>query len=99
MTEKTLEQLKEEIKNNAMAEVVRLSERNPGAMTALCELLKNYSMAPLIQLDKMNIRGYKIWLVYKDVCDQNVDTFYAFIMRHDTNMQNYVNNYGKTENG
>lgn len=95
MTEKTIEQLKDEIKNNAMAEVIRLAEGNPGAITALLELIKNHSITPLYQLDKMNIRGYKIWLGYKDYCKQDVDEFYLLIMHRDAGMQKFINDYGK----
>lgn len=62
--------------------IVALAGGNPGAVTAISECMKNESkidpdssLAPygvLFQLDTLDIYGSKIWMLYKDVCKQDV---------------------------
>lgn len=62
--------------------VVKLSKGNPGAVRVLCEMLKETAfidpdsllgaLTCLLQLDMMGIYGDGIWLLYKDICGEDL---------------------------
>ncbi len=61
--------------------VVKLSEGNPGAITVCNQLLNKGNVDPyaimggfsyLLDLDMFGIYGSQIWMLYKDVCRENV---------------------------
>lgn len=62
--------------------IAEMSQGNPGAMTALVELLKDgWMMEPYVRNDAMdkikllkekNILGVDIYLLYNDLCDRNI---------------------------
>jgi hypothetical protein len=70
------------LQDNLISAAVKLAEGNPGAVTALLELAKQNEridpdcafgpVGPLFQLDTLGIYGSRIWMLYKDVCGQNV---------------------------
>jgi hypothetical protein len=61
--------------------VILLSDNNPGALTAMIELVKNAEtvdpdsalggLGPLLSLDTLDCYGSDIWRFYKDVCDHD----------------------------
>lgn len=59
---------------------VLMAEGNPGALSVLIELGKN-DESPLgvtsliLSLDDMNIRGWQIWVGYKDHCKEDIKAF------------------------
>lgn len=60
--------------DSTMDAMVKLSEGNPGAATALAELVQqeNGELA-LLTLDAERIYGADIWVLYKDMCDADID--------------------------
>lgn len=62
--------------------VVKMSRGNPGAVRVLCEMLKDTAaidpdsslgaLTCLLQLDMMGIYGDGIWLLYKDICGEDL---------------------------
>jgi hypothetical protein len=62
--------------------IIKMSMGNPGAASVLGMLIaKNAEIDPdsmfgemsaILQIDMLEIYGPNIWLLYKDVCDQNI---------------------------
>lgn len=60
--------------------IIALAEGNPGAVTVMCEILKQAptidpdceSFLIILQLDSLGLYGSKIWIVYKDICGENM---------------------------
>ena len=67
-----------------MTAMMKMSDGNPGAITALMDLSTAKSdidpesamgpYAPLLSLDTHQIYGSAIWILYKDVCKQDART-------------------------
>ncbi len=72
---------------NTMDILIELGEGNPGALNVLTVLLKDSaeidpdaamgSLHALLDLDTKGIYGPSIWMLFKDVCDQNITTLLA----------------------
>jgi len=70
------------LNDSGQSVVLKLAEGNPGAMRVCCEVLRDGSdidpanalqgFGPLLMLDDLGIYGPDIWLLYKDVCNQNL---------------------------
>ena len=60
--------------------IVKLSEGNPGAARVLAEFLKHHDtidphcmgMIAILGFDTLGLYGSRIWMLYKDVCGQNL---------------------------
>lgn len=62
--------------------IVKLSEGNPGVVSVCSQLYREGpridpdaafgGLAPLMSLDTLNIYGADIWMLFKDVCKQNL---------------------------
>lgn len=71
-----------ELTDSFMSAAVKLSEGNPGALTAVMELFRQTpaidpdaafgGFAGLFSLDVMGVYGSRIWMFYKDVCHQDM---------------------------
>ena len=71
-----------ELTDSVMDAIMKLSEGNPGAMTVCIELLeKGGKIDPdsalggfgeLLSLDTLGIYGSHIWMLFKDVCKENL---------------------------
>lgn len=57
--------------------MMALAEGNPGAITALGELIKDNDEAfiDLCHLDDMRVYGPDIWIGYKDICNFEIEEF------------------------
>jgi hypothetical protein len=72
--------------------VMALSEGNPGAVRVLMELYDAEKtmdpdsawggFGPGFGLDNLDIYGSKIWILYKDVCSQNIEATLAVLRAH-----------------
>ncbi len=70
--------------------LLSFAEGNPGAITAMLELMKASpvidpdsafaELSPLISLDNLDCYGPRIWMLYKDVCGQDTTNVLA-VMR------------------
>jgi len=62
--------------------IVKMCEGNPGAINVLTQLyLENANIDPdsylahfgaIVGLDEVGIHGHRIWMLYKDVCRENI---------------------------
>jgi hypothetical protein len=62
--------------------IVNMSEGNPGAITVMIQMIKTAPkidpqsalgpLGPLLNLDTLNIWGSRIWMFYKDVCNEDI---------------------------
>lgn len=67
----------------------KMSEGNPGALTALMNVYKNCptidpdclmgGVGPILQLDSIGIYGTNIYILWSDVCGRNDSTFIALL--------------------
>lgn len=53
--------------------IVEMAEGNPGAISLLIHLLNNNKIDILSKILNTNITGYKIWVLYKDLANENFD--------------------------
>lgn len=82
-----LDNMKITIDDTVESAFIKMMESNPGAGSALGELLKlEKGLTAMFHLDEMNIRGWKIWVAYKDHCKMDVNFFYDCIMCKDERM-------------
>lgn len=54
--------------------IADMSRGNPGATRVLVDLTRDFGPGLMEPLQKSEIRGPEIWLLYKDVCGENMDT-------------------------
>lgn len=62
-----------------MEMIMVMGEGNPGAITVLANMMKDDPiMGPLriLHLDHYEIRGSKLWMLYKDCCGQDLEKMY-----------------------
>lgn len=69
--------------------IVDMSEGNPGGLTVLMQIYQNTKsidpdclldwMGPFANLDNMECYGHKIWMLYKDICNQNLSKMIAVL--------------------
>ena len=62
--------------------IMKMCDGNPGGLTVLISLFKESpaidpddafaGLGPILSLDSLGIYGSRIWMLYKDVCDQNI---------------------------
>jgi len=70
------------LQDTAMSAIMKISEGNPGALSVCAEMFKQGpridpdafggGLSGLLSLDTHGIYGGDIWLLYKDVCKQNL---------------------------
>jgi hypothetical protein len=69
-----------------------MSEGNPGAINVLLKLL----MAPdgikyVLDLDDMGMRGWQIWVAWRDFCREDLGTLIASLEDRNPRMVEFVN--------
>lgn len=79
-----------ELTDSLLDVMLKMSEGNPGAASVCAQLMKETEkidpdnimggMGVILSLDDMGIRGPKIWMLYKDVCKENL-TYLNAVMR------------------
>lgn len=65
----------------------KMAGGNPGAITVVLELLKNTDdvdnafggFGSILNLDSFNIYEEKIWMLYKDICKENITHMVAIL--------------------
>lgn len=61
--------------------IMTMSEGNPGAMNVIMQMLENpRSLLDVFLCDSLDIRGYKIYMLYNDCCERNEDKFNRTLM-------------------
>ena len=71
-----------DLKDSMQEMLFKMSEGNPGALTVLLVILEKgeqidpdgamRGIGPILSLDSLGCYGSKIWMLYKDVCGQNL---------------------------
>lgn len=71
-----------ELTDSGMDIIVKMAEGNPGAVRVLCEMLKDGGaidpdnsfggLGALLSLDTFGIYGSRIWVLYKDICGEDL---------------------------
>lgn len=81
-----------DLMDNTMNLIFKMSEGNPGALTVLMEILQRpNALIAILGLDDMNIRGWQIWVAYKNHCKNNVDLLLELIKKRDSKMVDTIN--------
>ena len=72
--------------------IVKMSGGNPGAATCMIEMIKQGGkidpqsfaggLGAILSLDTLKIYEHRIWMLYKDVCKQNMETMLAVLRGH-----------------
>jgi len=77
--------------------LMKMSEGNPGGLSVLMQIAKEFSKCPedafihMMLLDDMNIRGSQIWMGYKDYCGSDIKKFIQCIKEKNQGMINKIN--------
>lgn len=90
--------------------MVKMSEGNPGALTVLMSLMTRAAkidpdnwmpgLGEILSLDTLGIYGSKIWMLYKDVCGEDLVKMCAVMRANQLGFINAdliisaINNYG-----
>jgi hypothetical protein len=75
--------------DSLMTVIMKMSEGNPGAATVLMQMWtegdaidpQNFmsGFGAICALDSFGIYGHKIWMLYKDVCGENIENTLAVL--------------------
>lgn len=77
-----------------MTSMIKLSEGNPSAATALAEMSKVRGpemLLVLLNADDMNLRGAMLWVAYKEYCKYDANKLALLINHRDPDMVNFLN--------
>ena len=65
--------------DNSSDVIFKLAQGNPGAISVLLQLIKKLgemkSIIFFLSLEELDLRGSKIWEIYKDHCKEDIDMF------------------------
>lgn len=74
-----------ELSDTMLSAIVKFSESNPGAFSVLSKVAEKASeidpddafgpYGTFFNLDNLDVYGGKIWILYKDICGQNISKF------------------------
>ena len=97
--------------DTGMDMIAKMSEGNPGAINVLMQFITKAPMidpkscmgglGPILMLDSCNIYGSRIWMLYKDVCNENIVATIAVIRATQlgiitkSTLNTAIDNYGK----
>lgn len=62
--------------------IIAMANGNPGAARVMCEMIKHdpvKGQIGLCHLDDKEIYGSDIWVVYKDICKQDIKVFMDWV--------------------
>lgn len=98
------------LQDTVQSAVMKLSEGNPGALTACMEMVMTLpqvdpqdifgGLSALLSLDTNRIYGPRIWMLYKDVCGQNASKAIGLLRArqlgiiYDKELNHAIDNYG-----
>lgn len=99
-----------QLEDTPMDMLQKMCGGNPGALTVLLEIIKNgesidpdisSSILYLLYLDTYKIYDEKIWMLYKDVCGENITKTMALLRAvqfgylSEKDLHHAINNYGE----
>jgi len=74
--------------------IISLAQGNPGAAKVLTRIVKNdKAKAAMVfeDLSKMNMYGPRIWIGFKDYCDEDLEDFIECVLSQDEELVTVVN--------
>jgi hypothetical protein len=70
------------MRQDSLKEVlILMSDGNPGAATVLVQLIKSGDVETIERLLEYDIKGSHIWVLYKDLCDQSLQTMAKLVQK------------------
>lgn len=80
--------------------IVKMCDGNPGALNVMINLLKNYDAAGVVDLfilDEDEIYGSNIWILYKDICGEDITKTHETIVNREakTRLTQWAQNGGR----
>ena len=66
-----------------MEVMIDLSKGNPGALSVVSSIYKEGRMDVLMSCLTLDIKGPSIWILYKNLGDETLETFYKNIFAED----------------
>lgn len=92
-----------DLDDDLLAIIAKMSEGNPGCITFLMEAMKNVNQFRFIEmvlrLDKAELYGSHIYMLWNDCCDRDLDKTIEMItnIKNDDELRSYVidRGYGK----
>ena len=99
-----------DMSDTTVSAVIKMADGNPGAVRVCCEILQTAEaidpdafgggLLYLLALDDLGIYGPRIWMLYKDVCNQNLVDTIGVLRAHQLGfvstsvLNEAINNYG-----
>ena len=100
-----------QLTDNIQSMCVKMVDGNPGALSVCMQMLKEGDkidpqavfggVGQILALDTERIYGSRIWMLYKDVCNENLTKTIALLrgiqlgLIKSTEVQHAIDNYGK----
>ena len=100
-----------QLNDTAMSAAVKMSEGNPGALSVCAMMLRQGGeidpddfaggLGNLLSMDTLKIYGPQIWMLYKDVCGQDLRVTCAVLRANqlgyvsESALHNAIENYGE----
>jgi hypothetical protein len=99
------------LEDTTMDMIKKMSMGNPGAISVICQILKDGALidpddafggfSTILHMDTWGIRGPKIWMLYKDVCGEDLVKTIGMIrsvqlgITSQETLETAINNYGR----
>jgi hypothetical protein len=103
--------VKIKLNDSFMDVVMKMSEGNPGAISVLMQLMKEVptidpanvlgGLGPILEMDTLGIYGSRIWILYKDVCGEDIAKTNWMLrawqlgLLTETELNHRIDNYGR----
>jgi hypothetical protein len=100
-----------QLTDTGMSAAMKMSGGNPGALRVLVECLTSSAaidpdsmfggIAPIFDLDTLGIYGSRIWMLFKDVCDEDLRVMCAILRANqlgflpEAKLNHAIDNYGE----
>lgn len=103
-----------QITDSTQSAIMKMCEGNPGALTVCVQILKEAEridpdaimggIGAILSLDTLGLYGSRIWMLYKDVCEEDIPTMLAVLrgwqmgLITDAQVRSAVESYGNGVN-
>lgn len=80
--------------DNAQSIAMKMSEGNPGGLRVCMEMLSEpFGFISLCHADDRNIRGSDLWVLYKDICESDIDKVCQILADRDNNIEKKIKEF------
>lgn len=106
-----MEKSRIQLTDTAMSAAMKMSEGNPGAISVCARMLRDGAkidpddfaggVGNLLSMDTLRIYGSRIWMLYKDVCGEDLRITCAILRAHQlgflraSELHHAIDNYGE----